>query len=278
VLPTFNKDTTDRNRTSPFAFTGNKFEFRMPGSSASVSGANIAINTAVAEELKQFADELERAEDREQFDVILNDIIRRTVKNHKRIIFNGDGYSEAWEKEAESRGLSNFKTTVDALPSYISEKNIKLFTEHRVFTAAEVHSRYEIRLEIYCKTLNIEALTMIEMAKRDILPAVTGYSKKLADTIIAKRGVLDSLDCTAELSILQKLSKATGEMYVIISELEGAATDAKAISGIYDRAKYYRDTVIPLMEKLRTVVDSVEPDVEAGDWPYPSYGELLYRV
>ncbi len=278
VLPTFNKDTTDRNRTSPFAFTGNKFEFRMPGSSASVSGANIAINTAVAEELKQFADELERAEDREQFDVILNDIIRRTVKNHKRIIFNGDGYSEAWEKEAEKRGLSNFKTTVDALPSYISEKNIKLFTEHRVFTAAEVHSRYEIRLEIYCKTLNIEALTMIEMAKRDILPAVTGYSKKLADTIIAKRGVLDSLDCTAELSILQKLSKATGEMYVIISELEGAATDAKAISGIYDRAKYYRDTVIPLMEKLRTVVDSVEPDVEAGDWPYPSYGELLYRV
>ena len=278
VLPTFNKDTTDRNRTSPFAFTGNKFEFRMPGSSASVSGANIAINTAVAEELKQFADELERAEDREQFDVILNDIIRRTIKNHKRIIFNGDGYSEAWEKEAERRGLFNFKTTVDALTSYISEKNIRLFTEHRVFTAAEVHSRYEIRLEIYCKTLNIEALTMIEMAKRDILPAVTGYSKKLADTIIAKRGVSATLDCSAELSILEKLSRATGEMYVTISELDKAATAAKAISGIYDRAKYYRDTVIPVMEKLRAVVDSVEPDVESGDWPYPSYGELLYKV
>ncbi len=278
VLPTFNKDTTDRNRTSPFAFTGNKFEFRMPGSSASVSGANIAINTAVAEELKQFADELERAEDREQFDVILNDIVRRTIKNHKRIIFNGDGYSEAWEKEAERRGLFNFKTTVDALPSYISEKNIRLFTEHRVFTAAEVHSRYEIRLEIYCKTLNIEALTMIEMAKRDILPAVTGYSKKLADTIIAKRGVSAALDCSAELSILEKLSRATGEMYVTISELEKAATAAKAISSIYDRAKYYRDTVIPLMEKLRAVVDSAEPDVESCDWPYPSYGELLYKV
>ncbi len=278
TLPSFAKDTTDRNRTSPFAFTGNKFEFRMLGSSASISGANIAINTSVAEVLKQFADQLEKAKDQEQFNVILHSIIRDTIKNHKRIIFNGDGYSEAWEEEAERRGLCNFKTTVDALPSYISEKNIKLFTSHRIFTETEVHSRYEIRLETYCKTLNIEAVTMIEMAKRDVLPAIIGYTKKVVDMVIAKKQLSEKLDCSAELAIAERLSQLSGDMFKAIAKLEDVSSRAKEIEEILQRAKYYRDEVIPAMHNLREISDAAEPYVDSADWPYPSYGELLYMV
>ncbi len=277
-LPSFAKDTTDRNRTSPFAFTGNKFEFRMLGSSASISGANIALNTAVAEELKQFADSLEKAKDQEEFTLILHEIIKDTVRKHKRIIFNGDGYSEAWEKEAEQRGLCNYKTTVDALPSYISDKNIGLFTSHRIFTETEVHSRYEIRLETYCKTLNIEAQTMVEMAKRDLLPAITGYTKKVVDMIVSKRSVSENFDCSAEVLVAEKLSCASGNMIKAIEHLEVCAEKAKLINEVYEKAKFYRDEVLPAMAELRTIADNAEPYVASNDWPYPSYGELLFMV
>ena len=195
VLPKFPKDTTDRNRTSPFAFTGNKFEFRMPGSSTSIAGCNIVLNTVVADVLKEFADVLEVAPD---FESALNTLIRETIKNHKRIIFNGNGYDDAWVKEAEMRNLLNLRTTPDALPYFIHEENIKLFERHRVFSKEEVISRFEILIEEYSKTINIEALTMLDMAKKEILPAVSKYSKTIADTILAKKQCSASIDTSYE--------------------------------------------------------------------------------
>ena len=217
VLPNFPKDTTDRNRTSPFAFTGNKFEFRMLGSNQSISGPNIVLNTIVAEELKQFADELEGAED---FTKALNDLIRKTIKEHKRIIFNGDGYAESWQIEAEKRGLLNYKTTVEALPHFIDKKNIDLFTSHNVFTEKEMISRTEILLETYSKTINIEALTLNDMVKKQLLPALSTYTADLAAALAAKTAVVDGIDVSMEESELKELSAAQGKLYALSCKLD----------------------------------------------------------
>ncbi len=276
VLPHFPKDTTDRNRTSPFAFTGNKFEFRMPGSSLSIAGPNFVINTAVAEVLKQFADELENAED---FTASLNNLIKRTISEHKRIIFNGNGYDDAWIMEALKRGLPNLKTTPDCMPSFISEKSIKLFTSHNVLTETEMKSRYEIVMENYVKVLNIEALTMLDMAKKDIMPAVSAYSKALADTAIAKKAVVASVDCsTYETETLKNLARGAANLYNKTAELEKALIDAKEHSDVTELAVYYKDHVIPAMNDMRIAADELETITAKAYWPYPSYGDLLFSV
>ncbi|MGN1230686.1 MAG: glutamine synthetase III, partial [Anaerotignum sp.] len=275
VLPRFFKDTTDRNRTSPFAFTGNKFEFRMLGSSVSIACPNFILNTIVAEELSQLADELEGAED---FHTALYDLIRRVIKEHKRIIFNGNNYSEEWVAEAEKRGLLNLKTTVDALPYYLAEKNVTLFEKHKILTKEELHSRYEILLESYAKTVNIEALTMLEMAKKDILPAVTGYVKELAETITVKKAALAAIDCRAEEALALKLSAQCGDFAERISVLEAAVASAGACEDLLEEAKLYKDEVLPAMEALRSVGDAMETEMDAKRWPFPTYGELLFSV
>lgn len=273
VLPNFPKDTTDRNRTSPFAFTGNKFEFRSLGSAASISGANIVLNTIVAEELKQFADELEQAAD---FTETLNKLIRRTIREHKHIIFNGDGYSAEWPIEAQKRGLLNLRTTIDALPEFIAEKNVKLFTQFGIFTETELHSRYEILLETYSKIINIEGLTMVDMANKDILPAVNTYIAKLTSTAAAKKGLNASLPCKMELSLIEKLSTLEDKAYEQVGALTEALANASG-SGLA-LASYYKDVVITAMNELRATVDAIEVDTDASLWPYPQYGDLLFKV
>jgi len=279
TLPHFPKDSTDRNRTSPFAFTGNKFEFRMLGSSLSISGPNIILNTIVAEELKEYADELDKAKDQEDFNVILNDIIKRTIKNHKRIIFNGDGYSELWQKEAKKRGLLNLKTTVEALPYFISDKNIKLFADHKIFTETELKSRYEILIEAYSKAINIEALTMIDMVRKDIIPAVSNYTMKLSQTINEKKKVGAEIACDVEYELLKKLSSLESCMYKKVGDLDNA------IIGVKDNsdnslicAKYYRDQVFSIMQELRAIVDEVETNISSDVWPFPTYADLLFKI
>ncbi len=276
VLPNFKKDTTDRNRTSPFAFTGNKFEFRMPGASQNIANANITLNTIVAEELKQFADELEGADD---FNAALSALIRRTIKEHKRIIFSGDGYSPEWEAEAAKRGLSNLKSTVDALPAFISEKSISLYTSHKVFTETEIRSRYEIMLETYSKLLNIEALTMVDMVKKDIVPAVSKYSGKLAAVARDKAALGMGIPCDLELTLVKKISELSVSL---MSELEALES---ALEGVcehncnnYENAKYYHDVVLSAMNTLRITVDELECCTASEDWPFPAYSELLFRV
>ena len=275
VLPRFPKDNTDRNRTSPFAFTGNKFEFRMLGSSASVSDANIVLNTAVAEELKQFADELEGASD---FESALHDLIKRIIIEHKRIIFNGNGYDDAWVEEASRRGLLNLKTTPDCLPYLLHDKNIKLFTDHHVYSKIELMSRYEIILENYCKILNIEALTMIDMVKKDILPAVSRYVHELIDTAAAKRNLLSTVDCTYEEELVSKLSMLCGTAFANVKKLESALIEASDIADTTLLSKFYRDCVVATMNELRIGIDELESLTDAKIWPYPSYGELLFSV
>ena len=275
VLPHFPKDTTDRNRTSPFAFTGNKFEFRMLGSSQSIADPNITLNTIVAEELAQFADILEKADD---FKNALASLIKTTINNHKRIIFNGDGYSDEWRKEAEKRGLLNLKTTVDAMPYFIKEKNIRLFTKHKIFTETEIRSRYEISLENYSKVINIEALTMLDMAKKEILPAVGNYTGKIAKGIIAKTSISQDICVEMEKSTLIKISSLCDNMYKITGKLDKALIEAKDISDALDCAKYYKDTVIPLMQELRCVSDRLETNVACDIWPIPTYGDLLFKI
>lgn len=276
VLPKFPKDTTDRNRTSPFAFTGNKFEFRALGSSASISGPNVVLNTTVAESLKQFADELENADD---FDDALHNLIRRTIKEHKRIIFGGNGYDDNWICEAEKRGLLNLKTTPDCLPCYISEKNIRLFTEHKVFNEAEMRARYEIHLDNYAKTINIEALTMIDMAKRDILPKASDFVKKLSDTVISKTTAMGGIDCTYESSIINELSSLVNKAFGRAEELECLLNNAKESSECAQKvAERYKDAVIPKMEELRALVDRMEILTDRSYWPYPTYADLLFGV
>ncbi len=275
VLPRFPKDTTDRNRTSPFAFTGNKFEFRMLGSSASIADCNVVINTAVAESLRQFADALEDSRD---FNNDLHTLIVNTIKQHKRIIFNGNGYGEEWEKEAARRGLLNLKTTPDCLPYLLHEKNVELFTCHKVFSETELNSRFEILLENYCKVLNIEALTMLDMVKKDVLPAVTAYTGELADTAMAKKAFISSLECPYEKETVEKLSELTALAYANTKVLEKAVADAKAVVGVYDTAVYYKDNVIKAMNDLRVVVDELETITSTEYWPYPSYGDLLFGV
>ena len=275
TLPKFRKDTTDRNRTSPFAFTGNKFEFRMPGSTFSIAGPNIMLNTMVADELSQFADILENADD---FASELHNLIQKTIKAHKRIIFNGNNYSEEWTKEAKKRGLSNYPTTVDALAHYLDAKNVELFTKHRIFTEEELHSRYEILLENYTKTINIEALTMIEMAKRDIIPAGIAFTRDLSATISAKRVVSDAIPCFAEEKLLQKAAALTGDIYKYTDQLAEVNDNAKQIPDNMERSKYYKDIVLPVMKALRRSVDSLEVITGRKYWPYPSYTEILYSV
>ncbi len=276
VLPKLSRDTTDRNRTSPFAFTGNKFEFRSLGSAISIACPNIMLNTIVAQELEQFADELEGAENLRE---AVPALVRKVVKEHKRIIFNGDGYSEEWVKEAERRGLLNLRTTVDALPRYLDEKNIELFKRHKIYTEAEMEARYETIMEEYCKTINIEALTMVEMSKRDIIPAVSGYTGELAGSVSAKRAVIKDLPCRAEAELTERLSSLLDETYAETEELAALLRDPKAGNvNVLNRAVFYRDEVIPAMERLRTTVDSMEGSVSSDFWPYPTYADLMYRI
>lgn len=275
VLPKFPKDTTDRNRTSPFAFTGNKFEFRMLGSAASISGANVVLNTAVAESLCQYADILENATD---FEASLHDLIRKVIREHKRIIFNGNGYDEAWIAEAEKRGLLNLKSTPDCVPYYLAPKNIALFKKHRVYSEAEIRARYEIKLDGYCKVLHIEALTMLDMVWKDILPAASAYSKKLTDAALAKKALSGSIDCSFEVGLAEQISSLTAAAVSKASALEYAVMDVKNISDSLALARYYKDVVFAAMNELRIVVDELETHCAAEFWPYPSYGELLFSV
>ncbi|MCD8392976.1 MAG: glutamine synthetase III, partial [Cloacibacillus porcorum] len=275
TLPLFRRDTTDRNRTSPFAFTGNKFEFRMLGSSQSIAGPNIVLNTIVAEELEQFADALEGAGD---FKETLNGLIRKTISEHKRIIFNGNGYEDAWLEEAARRGLSNYRTTPDAMPHYVDAKNIALFTKHKVFTEVEMRSRCEVHLENYCKVIRIEALTMAEMVRKDIIPAAYTYLKRLSETAVAVKTACPELDCAMEINMLKYLRTLTDSLYVNINRLEGILTEAEECGSAEEAALYYRDKVLPVMGELRSAADEIERFVGEKYWPYPTYGELLYSV
>ncbi len=275
VLPKFAKDTTDRNRTSPIAFTGNKFEFRSLGASASISDINVVINTAVAEVLRQFADRLEAAKD---FGAELHDLIRDTIRDHKRILFNGNGYDAAWVEEAERRGLLNLRTTPDALPYLLKEKNIRLFEENKIFSETELRSRYEIYVENYCKVLNIEALTMIDMARRQILPAVAKYSRALAETALAEKQLMPGVDTFMEEDLLAKIAATKCEAYRCVRDLEQIMEEVHRCTSNSDAALIYRDRVIPRMAELRASCDALEMIVDAECWPYPTYGELLFGV
>ncbi len=276
VLPDFNKDTTDRNRTSPFAFTGNKFEFRSLGSALSIACPNIMLNTIAAEELRQFADELEGAKD---LKAAVLSLVKRVVSEHKRIIFNGDGYSEEWVKEAESRGLLNLRTTVDALPRYLDQKNVALFTSHKIYTEAEMEARYETIMEEYSKTLHIEALTMGRMVRHEVIPSVSSYLAELAGAINAKRSIQKDLPCRAETALLTKLSALLDTAYEQAEGLEAALADPRTTSeNVLTVASYYRDTMIPAMEALRATVDEMELNVSSDHWPYPTYADLMFRI
>ncbi|MBQ7545632.1 MAG: glutamine synthetase III [Clostridia bacterium] len=276
VLPKFPKDTTDRNRTSPFAFTGNKFEFRMLGSADTIACANMMINTAVAEELRQFADYLESADD---FHTALNQLIRKTIKEHKRIIFNGNGYDESWIEEAtQVRGLPNLVSTPDALPHYTDEKNVTLFLRHKVLSEVEVCSRCEILLENYSKILHIEALTMIDMVNKDLLPAMSKYVSKLCKTISAKSAALPGVDSAYESNTARRLSELTNESFALVRQLETYASHAATIEDALQTAMYYKDTVLPCMEQLRKMIDEAESLTAKEYWPYPSYGDMLFSI
>jgi len=276
VLPKFNRDTTDRNRTSPFAFTGNKFEFRMLGSSNSIACANMMLNSAVAESLKIYADRLEGAED---FESTLHEMIRKTIKDHKKIIFNGNGYDEAWIKEAvENRGLLNYRTTPDCMPHLLDQKNVDMLTGHKVFSEAELKSRCEIMLDNYCKTVLIEANTMVDMAKTDILPAVEAYAYEVARTAAAKRAVDENLACRYESGLVRKLSELTDGIAERAGKLEEVVASLQEIGDVIGQSEFIRDVVLNTMEDLRSVCDEAEQVTAKKYWPYPSYGDLLFGV
>ena len=275
VLPKLSKDTTDRNRTSPFAFTGNKFEFRMLGSTFSIAGPNIVLNTIVAEELKQFADILEKSSN---FDEDLNTVIKDTIRDHKRIIFNGNNYSDAWIEEAEKRGLLNLKTTPDALPYFVHTKNIELFTKHHVFSESELYSRYEILMENYCKTIHIEALTMIDMVKKYIIPSVLSYQGEISEIANSKKQLNPNLKCELEEKLLSKLSRLGNYLYAKLDTLETSVLNAKTHSDLLESAKYYRESIFINMQHLRGIVDELETLIAKDHWSLPTYGELLFSV
>ena len=275
VLPRFQKDTTDRNRTSPFAFTGNKFEFRMLGSSNSIACANIMLNAAVAESLKIYADRLEGAED---FETKLHEMIKKTIKDHKRILFNGNGYDDAWLEEAAKRGLCNYRTTPDCMPHLLEQKNVDMLTSHKVFTVAELHSRCEIMLENYCKTVVIEANTMVDMARKQILPAVAGFTADLAEDVAAKKAAVPLVGCGYEAGMIAKLSALTDQIAIKTDELEAAVLELKNTSGVVEEAYAIRDTVLNKMAGLRAVADEAETLTAEKVWPFPTYGELLFGV
>ena len=276
VLPKFTRDTTDRNRTSPFAFTGNKFEFRMVGSSDSIACANIMLNAAMAETLKEFADRLEGVPD---FESALHDLIKEAIKAHKRIIFNGNGYDDAWIKEAtEKRGLLNLRTTPDALSTVLEKKNVEMLTSLKIFSEAEIHSRYEICLENYCKTVNIEGLTMVDMARKEILPAVEAYLGNLSGTVAAKTAAVPGLACKYEKDLISKLSKLADEISDAASSLDTTLIRLKAIPDVTDAAYVIRDVVLQKMAELRVVCDEAESITADKYWPVPTYGDLLFGV
>ena len=275
VLPKFTKDTTDRNRTSPFAFTGNKFEFRMPGSSSSIAGCNIVLNTVIADELKEFADILENSND---FSSALHELIQKTIKEHKRIIFNGNGYDQAWIEEAKKRGLLNLKTTPDALPYFIKEENRELFKRHHVFDDEEIYSRYEILMEEYVKILNIEALTMVNMSKKEILPAISNYTKQLADTILSKQQVLPTNKSLYEQEILEQTTILLNQAYETTLKLEENLKQAQEIDDFEKQALFYKDNIIIKMNELRVACDKLETLTDEKLWPFPTYGKLLFGI
>ena len=274
-LPHFVKDTTDRNRTSPFAFTGNKFEFRMCGSALSIAGPNIILNTIVADELDKFANTLEKADDIEK---ALNELIRDTVKEHKRIIFNGNNYSEEWVDEAKRRGLLNLKTAPDAFPYFKHKKNIELFARHGIFTPAEVCSRCEILLDNYNKAINIEALTMIDMARKDILPASISYVSELTNTLCAKKSLSMTISCTAEESLITKLSALNDNLYKKTNELEESLLGIKEYTDVEEIALFCKEKILSNMNELRVVADEIETLVASKYWPYPTYADLIFGV
>ena len=273
TIPRIPKDTTDRNRTSPFAFTGNKFELRSLGSSDSISECNTVLNTAVAESLKQFADELEMSAD---FEKDLHELIKRTFAKHKRIIFNGDGYDEAWVKEAEKRGLSNYRTAPDALVHLLDNKNVELFMKHQVYSYRELEARKEVKLEHYNKLIHIEALTMLDMANKDILPAMSRFTAELADNIAKKSSL--KLSCEYEKGVLAEISEHLDKMYIAVKKLEKDEQEGVAIKDFVKLSEFCRDVIIPDMEEIRLHSDAMEMVAEQKAWPYPSYGLLLFGV
>ncbi len=276
VLPRFTRDTTDRNRTSPFAFTGNKFEFRMLGSSNSIACANIMLNTAVAESLRQYANRLENAK---HFEADLHDLIKETVTRHKRIIFNGNGYDDAWITEAtEVRGLLNLRTTPDAMPRLLDPKNVEMLTAHKVFSRSELESRYEIILENYCKSVNIEALTMIDMARKEILPAVEAYACDIAKTLNAKTAAVPGLSCRYERDLVSKLTELAEEIDSAITALEAEAIRYKTVTDVTEAAFMIRDVILQRMAELRVVCDEAETLTAENYWPFPTYEKLLFGV
>ena len=275
-LPRFSRDTTDRNRTSPFAFTGNKFEFRSLGSSNSIACCNIMLNAAVAESLRQYADELEKAED---FETSLHELIKRVIREHERILFDGNGYGEEWVKEAtEVRGLSNLRTTADAMPRLLDEKNKQMLKLHKIFTDAELESRCEIMLENYVKTVNIEGLTMVDMVRKNYLPAIERYLFRLAETTSYMRQVSDRVKCNYEVSTMERLSELSDYIMNAVIELEGALAELKTITDIFKSSEFVRDELLPKMDHLRKHVDEAEMLTSQRDWPFPSYGKLLFSV
>lgn len=276
VLPKFPKDTTDRNRTSPFAFTGNKFEFRMLGSQSSIAGTNIVLNTAVAEELKQFADELEQSND---FGTDLHALIRKTISENKGIIFNGNGYDDAWIKEAtEKRGLLNLKSTPDALPHFVDEKNIKLYTSHKVFTKEEIFARHEIHFDTYNKKIHIEALTMLDMVSEDILPAISNFTTHLCEAVNAKSKAVMNAPCVYETKVIEKLSALSAEIYEKYEKLKELTKQYDSYNDVQALSRFCHDSILAAMDDVRVSVDAAEEITDAKYWPYPSYGELLFSV
>ncbi|MCL2820346.1 MAG: glutamine synthetase III [Oscillospiraceae bacterium] len=275
VLPSFPKDTTDRNRTSPFAFTGNKFEFRMVGAKMSIAKANIMLNTTVAESLRLFADELEKADD---FNTALHQLIKRTIKEHKRILFNGNSYGDEWVQEAEKRGLLNLKTTPDALPYLINDKNIELFKQHKVFSKAELQSRYEIGLENYCKLCNIEAITMYKLIRKNVLPAATLHTGEISNAAEHKRKFLGDVDCSYERDTVVRLSELTGDLHHKVELLIHELQKAEDKTDLLEKANHYKDRVQENMLLLRELVDEMELMVSRKNWPFPTYGDLLFSV
>ncbi|MDU6822826.1 glutamine synthetase III [Intestinibacter bartlettii] len=275
VLPSFKKDTTDRNRTSPFAFTGNKFEFRMLGSTANIACPNTILNTIVAESLDYISDYIEGKDD---IDKALNEVSKKILKEHKAIIFNGNNYAPEWVAEAESRGLLNLKSSAEALPHYTDEKNIKLFEKHGVYTKLELESRKEILLEKYCQTINIEALTMLEMVKKDIIPAICNYSKDLTEGALAKKNLSSDIDVSLETSLISKISSLSACLSKKTAELDKVLLDAKDIEDSEELAKFYHDTILSQMNEVRAIADELETIVGKGYWPFPTYTDLLFSV
>jgi glutamine synthetase len=274
ALPDFPKDTTDRNRTSPFAFTGNKFEFRMVGSSFSIADPNCILNTVVADVLQEFADRLEKSKD---FNGDLAALVKNTVHEHKRIIFNGNNYSDEWVQEAKKRGLSNYRSAVESLPTLVTKKSVELFTKHNVLTETELHSRYEILMEAYCKTIHIEALTMVDMVKGEIIPACLNYQNDLVRLVQRKKACGD-YDVSVEEQLLGSIAKLSSSLLKKLTALENTLLESKEERAVDAQASFYRDRIFTAMAELRLVIDELETLVARKHWPFPTYAQILYSV